>query len=181
MGDPRKPRKQYSTPRHPWMKTRIDEEKQLKKEYGFKNKKELWKVSSILKGFFERAKKYGASTTEQSIKENQQLIEKLMNLNLVKSGATLNDVLSIQLRDLLDRRLQTLVFKKQLARSISQARQFITHGHIRIGEKSITSPSYLVTLKEEALLNFKETSPMNNEMHPERVNNLEKNTGSKEA
>ena len=41
MGDPRKLRKKYYPPSHPWQKIRIDEEKILMKDYGFKNKKEF--------------------------------------------------------------------------------------------------------------------------------------------
>ena len=41
MGSPKKQRKKYSKPSHPWQKARIEEEKALKKEYSFKNKKEL--------------------------------------------------------------------------------------------------------------------------------------------
>ena len=39
MGDPKKARKKYSTPIHPWQKFRIDDEKAIIKEYGMKNKK----------------------------------------------------------------------------------------------------------------------------------------------
>ena len=42
MGSPKKPRKKYSTPSHPWQKIRIEEEKELLKEYGLKNKKEKY-------------------------------------------------------------------------------------------------------------------------------------------
>ncbi len=169
MGDPKKARKKYSTPRHPWEKTRIDEEKVLQKEYGFKNKKELWKVNSLLKNFFDRAKKYVAKETPQTTKEKQQLVEKLKSFNLIKDDAALDQILSIQLRDLLERRLQTLVFKKKLSHSMSQARQFIVHGHIKIAEKTITAPSYLVTLEEENQIKFSEASALANEDHPERV------------
>ena len=39
MGDPRKQRKKFSGPQHPWNKARIDEEKVLLTTYGLKNKK----------------------------------------------------------------------------------------------------------------------------------------------
>ena len=38
MGDPKKIRKSYRTPSHPWQKQRIVEEDELLKTYGIKNK-----------------------------------------------------------------------------------------------------------------------------------------------
>ena len=37
---------------------------------------------------------------------------------------------------------------------MKQARQFITHEHVAIGEKKITSPSYFVNVIEESKINF---------------------------
>lgn len=169
MGDPKKSRKKYSKPAHPWMKGRIDEERVLKKEYGFKNKKELWKVNSLLKSFYARAKKYVASSAAQSVKEQKQMTEKLKSLGLVQGDATLDQILSIQLKDLMERRLQTLVCRKNLARTVKQARQYIVHGHIKVAGKIITSPSYLVPLKEEGAITFSENSQLSKEDHPERA------------
>ena len=45
MGDPRKTRKKYDTPQHPWQKERMDQESVFLKEYGLKNKKEIWKMN----------------------------------------------------------------------------------------------------------------------------------------
>lgn len=168
MGDPKKARKQYSTPRHPWEKVRIDEEKALKKEYGFKNKKELWKSTTLLKNYFNRAKKIVSTSNNQAIVEQKQLLEKLKSFGLIQGDATLGDVLKITLKEILERRLQTIVFKKGLSKSIGQARQFIVHGHVKVGEKIITSPSYMVTLADENQLVFSEKSSLNNENHPER-------------
>jgi len=56
MGDPRKIRKKYQTPSHPWIKSRIDEEKVLTREFGTKNKKEIWKMETVLKNFKTQSK-----------------------------------------------------------------------------------------------------------------------------
>ncbi len=73
-------------------------------------------------------------------------------------------------KDVLERRLQTILFRKGLARTMSQSRQFITHRHVTIGPKEITSPSFLVTLEDESHLTFKDKSALANEDHPERRN-----------
>ena len=57
MGDPRRTRRKYAQPDHPWQKERIDEEKKLMKEYGFRNKTEIWKVGEFLRNATAQAKK----------------------------------------------------------------------------------------------------------------------------
>jgi len=169
MGDPKKPKKKYSTPTHPWEKTRIEEEKILVKEYGIKNKKELWKLESKLKNFKDQIKKLVSLTDEQAEKEKVQLMKKLHSLGLIKENAQPGDVLGLSLRDIMERRLQTIVFKKGLARSIKQSRQFIVHGHIFVGDKKVTVPNYLVKVTDESSLSFDPKSSLSDKMHPERI------------
>ena len=155
-------------PAHPWQKGRIDFEKNLVKEYGIKNKKELWKMDSFRKKFAIHAKKLIADTSEQGEKEKQQMIERLTKLGLIEHGAEIDDILSISLKDVLERRLETMVFRKELAHSVSQARQFIVHEHITVKGKKIKSPSYLVPRDEEDTIAFSVSSSLSDESHPER-------------
>ena len=62
--------------------------------------------------------------------------------------------MSLTIQDLLNRRLQTVVFKKGFARTINQARQFITHGHIAVNERKVTAPSYIVLKSETDKVNY---------------------------
>ena len=169
MGDPKKIRKKYSTPGHPWQKSRIDEEIALVKDYGFKNKKELWKMASVLKKFKQQIKRLTAQTGKQADTEKQQLLSKLQRLGLTKGVATADEILGLNIKDVVERRLQTIVFRKGLARSMKQARQMITHRHIAVGEKKITSPSYLVKTEEEEKIAFVAKSGFSNPDHPERA------------
>lgn len=168
MGDPKKLRKKYATPRHPWVKHNIDEEKKLMQEYALRNKKELLKVNTFLKKYKDIAKRLIAIKNVQGEKEKNQVLTKLQKLDLLPVGAELDQILSLELKNVLERRLQSVLFRKKMARSMNQARQFICHRHITLGEKEITSPSYLLSLEEEASLTFKNSSPLNSEEHPER-------------
>ncbi len=168
MGDPRKTRKKYKGPNHPWNKERLEEEKPLVKEYGLKNKKELWKMNSMMKNFSSQAKSLMASTGPQADKEKQQLLAKLVKLGLIDATQNLNDILSLTVRDILERRLQTQLYKKNLSRSMKQARQFITHDHVLVGGKVITSPAYILTVQEETALGFRDNSGLANPEHVER-------------
>ncbi|MBW2980217.1 30S ribosomal protein S4 [Candidatus Woesearchaeota archaeon] len=168
MGDIKKQKKKFYPPTHPWQKTRIEEERTLFKEYGLKNKREIWKMHSILKKFYAQAKKLTTTKTKQSEIERSQLLAKLYSLALLDKDSKLEDVLTITIKDIMNRRLQTLVFKKNLARSIKQARQFITHSHIFVGGKNMTRPSYLISRDEEVSINFRAKSSLSNPDHPER-------------
>ena len=77
------------------------------------------------------------------------LIEKLNRLGLLSGGVSLDDVLGLTLESIFERRLQTIVFKKGLVNTIKQARQFIIHGHVMIGNRKVVYPSYLVPKDEE--------------------------------
>lgn len=172
MGDPKKARKKYQTPGHPWRKERVVGEKELKREYGLPRNKEIWKNASALGAFKKQAKRLVTLATEQAGKEKEQMFTKLIKLGILKTTlneAQIDDVLSLSVRDVLERRLQTIVLKKGLARSMKQARQLITHEHIKIGDKKIKSPSYFVSIEEEANVRFAENSPLADENHPERI------------
>lgn len=169
MGDPRRIRKKYRTPNHPWERSRIEEETALVKEYGLKNKREVWKMRSVLKNYTMQAKRLIAAQGTQAEKEKAQLLARLQKYGLFQAGSSFDSVLNLQLRDILERRLQTQVYKKNLARSMSQSRQFIIHQHIMINSQKVTMPSYLVPIMEEHAISFSPRSTLSDKEHPERV------------
>ena len=176
MGDPRKTRKKFKGPEHPWQAWRIAEEKDLKNSYGLKNKREIWKHRSELRRINAQAKKLireKAKNNLQAIKEEKQLLDRLSKLGLVHEGATLADVLSIELKNFLDRRLQSIIYKQGLVMTPKQARQFIIHGHVFLNGKKLTVPSYIVAKGEEHLITFNPNSSVASDEHPERVKKLQ--------
>jgi small subunit ribosomal protein S4 len=169
MGDPKKARKKYTKPSHPWQRMRIEKEREIRKIYGVRIKKEIWKMDSLRKNFTDRVKALVAGTTEQHRKEREQIVQRLVKLGLVSPTSKFDDILGLTLEDIMGRRLQTLVWKKGLAKTAEQARQFITHGHITVAGKRVTSPSHIVTLAEESQIAFLQTSALADPEHPERI------------
>ncbi len=159
MGDPRKPRKKWIGPKHPWRKERLMHEMRLVGEYGLRNKRELWIAQTIIRKFRHQARSLLAVPKEIREKAEKALLHRLYVLGLLPENATLDDVLSLSVEDLLERRLQTIVYRKGLAKTIYQARQLIVHGHIAIGGRRVTAPGYLVTRDEEDLIDYAPTSP----------------------
>ncbi len=177
MGDPKKLKKKYSAPPHPWQASRILEEREIIEGYGLKNKKEIWKATSFLRKIKNQAKILIASTSQQGKKEEQQLLQKLQKLNLLTKESRIEDVLNLQTNNILDRRLQTQVFKQGLARTPRQSRQFIKHGHISVSGHGVNIPSYLLNSEEESQITFSPSSAFKDEEHPERK--IEKKEKSK--
>ena len=159
MGDPRRLRKRYSTPRHPYEKDRIEEEGKLVKDYGLKNKREIWRAEAVVRKYRTLARKLQADRSDASNQRKQELMAKLTAIKMVGEGATLDDVLGLTVIDLLERRLQTRVFKKGLARTPKQARQFIVHGIIKIDGRKMTVPGYPVKEKEESGIGYYGKAP----------------------
>ncbi len=169
MGDPRRIKSKYSGPGHPWQRVRLEEERILSREYGLATKRELWKANSKMKNFAAQAKKLIALRTPQAEIETKQLLDRVARYGLLSATAKLNDVLTLTVRDLLNRRLQTIVYKKGYARTPRQARQYIVHEHVLVGEKKVSAPSYLVPIADEPSISFVSNSSLASPEHPERA------------
>ena|SRR3989338_9399010 len=182
MGDPRKQRKKFEKPSHPWQKERIDEERKFVERYGLAKKKELWKALSILKSMKQQAKLLvGKRGDVQAEKESKDFLAKLYSLKLIEKDSKLEAVLELKPQAILDRRLQTLLVQQGLAKSIKQARQFIVHGHVTVKGKQMDVPSYLVLRDEESALGFTPNSSLNDPEHPERKVDEKKKGGKEET
>ena len=159
MGDPKKPRKKWEGPKHPWIKERLEREIELVGRFGLKNKKELWKAETMARKLRHRARALLALPEDLRQEQMKSLLERLYQMGLVERDATLDDILGLTAAHILERRLQTIVYKKGLAKTIYQARQLIVHGHIAIGGRRVTSPGYLVRRDEEDLVDYAPGSP----------------------
>jgi small subunit ribosomal protein S4 len=173
MGDPKFLRRTYDTPKHPWEATRMEEERKFLVKYGLKNKRELWKAQSILRGFRRQARDLQArlrAGEEQAKRETDGLLGRLTRLGILAAGSpTLDDVLALGIDDVLGRRYEWIVFRRGLAPTPKGARQLIVHGHLSIGEHRMTRPGYLVLASEEPLIVYAPTSPIGGDDHPLRV------------
>ncbi|VVC02131.1 30S ribosomal protein S4 [uncultured archaeon] len=148
MGDPRKLRNTYESPRKVWDADRIKKEGKLTTDYGLKNTREIWITLNRLKKARRDAMKY-LSLGEAAEEKAKPLMNRLVRLGIISQDAKPDDILSLSVENFLDRRLQTRVMKKGLARTARQARQLITHGFIAVKGKRVTIPSYVVSVDED--------------------------------
>jgi small subunit ribosomal protein S4 len=166
MGDPKKQRKKFDTPRFPWQTDALETELKLLGQYGLRNKREIWRHKTLLSKYRGIGRSLLGMSVEERRRQEKQLLDRLHRLGILPDEAALDDVLDMTLENILERRLQTLVFHKGLARSIQQARQLITHGHIAIKGRRVSTPSYLVLKDEETKITYTPKSPLTNPDHP---------------
>ena len=164
----------FSRPLKPWSKKRIEAEGALLQEYGLRRSKELWRAEAILGEWRHRARKLAA---HKDAEQEKVLIKKLQKFGLVKENGTLDSILQLQTPDLLNRRLQTLVFRKGFAQTHNQARQFIVHGHVAINGTRQKWPSTLVTKDDEEKITFY----ANSKVRPEKMKQVAKEVQAEKA
>jgi small subunit ribosomal protein S4 len=169
MGDPKKPRKKYETTKFPWQTDTLQTELRLIGEYGLRNKKEFWHHRTMISNFRGVARSLLGMPSEERKKQEKQLLNRLYRLGVLPKDAELDDVLDLTVEAILERRFQSLVFRKGLAKSMHQARQFIVHGHVAIDRKRVSSPGYLVLRDDEAKIGYAPTSPLSGSDHPIRA------------
>ena len=168
MGDPKKQRKKFQTPRFAWRKDVLQEELKLLGQYGLRNKHELWRLKTTLSKTRGIARSLIGKPTEERVKMENELLTKLKKRGILQETAVLDNVLDLSIEDLLERRLQTIIFRKGLTRTVFQSRQLITHGHVTIGDRRITIPGYIVSKEEEGKITYNPQSVVSKETHPLR-------------
>ncbi|MBU3957876.1 MAG: 30S ribosomal protein S4 [Nanoarchaeota archaeon] len=147
----------FEKPLKPWDRTRLESEREILSAYGLRRKQEIWKVESILRVFRKTARELEAKKDKA---KEEMFLNRIRKLGLVSNSAVLDDVLALEAGGILDRRLQTIVFRKGLASTLKQARQYITHGHITVGGRRSTWPSLIVDAEKEKTVAFHEKSEM---------------------
>jgi small subunit ribosomal protein S4 len=168
VGDPKRQRKKYETPRFLWRKDILQEELKLLGQYGLRNKHELWRHKTMLSKFRGIARSLIGKTAEERTKMENELLTRLKKLGVLQETAALDNVLDLTIEDLLERRLQTIVLRKNLTKTIYQSRQLITHGHIIIGNRRVTIPSYIVSREDEKQITYAPQSALANPTHSTR-------------
>jgi small subunit ribosomal protein S4 len=149
MGDIKRKRKLFSRPKKLFDRVRMDEENILVERYGLKNKREIWKAKSQISKLRRRAKQLIASDS----KVQQEFFDKLIKMGFAVKD--ISDVLALTEEDLLERRLQTFVFKKKLSNTPKQARQFIVHKYVLVKGKTVNTPSFWITKDLEGEISLK--------------------------
>merc|ERR1712078_172429 len=149
-------------PRRSYDKERLDAELKLIGTYGLKNKREIWRVGLVLSKV--RAVARQLLTLEerdpQRVFQGQALMRRMIRYGILdEDKQRLDYVLALKIEDFMERRLQTLVFKRGLAKSIHHARVLIRQKHIRVGRQIVDIPSFMVRVESQPHIDFSVSSP----------------------
>ena len=82
---------------------------------------------------------------------NERQFRNVYRTAIKKKGNTTENLVGI-----LERRLDTVIYRAKFAPTVFSARQLINHGHFRVNKKKVNISSYLV--KEEDLIEVKDKS-----------------------
>lgn len=154
MGDPPRLRNKYSRPKRLWDMDRLEEEKGLKKTYGLKNMREIWIALAVLKKYRREARRLLSITEEERKSDAEKILARMNRMGILGKDTKLDDILSLHAKDILERRLQTLVLRKGMAHTVQQSRQLITHGYIQINDRRVSAPGYMVEKGEEESIRY---------------------------
>merc|ERR1711868_220568 len=154
--------KKSKPPRRPFEKERLDAELKLIGQYGLKNKREIWRVRLALAKIRATARTLLTKDDKdpQRIFEGQALMRRMIRYGILdEDKQRLDYVLGLKIENFMERRLQTLVFKRGLAKSIHHARVLIRQRHIRVGRQIVNVPSFMVRVESQPHIEFAMNSP----------------------
>ena len=103
----------------------------------------------------QRKSGYGLQLQEkQKLRFNYGLSERQMRL-LIKDARRSRDSAGVKLAELLERRLDNVVFRAGFANSIPAARQLVNHGHVLVNGRRVDIPSFRTRIGEVISLSAK--------------------------
>merc|ERR1711937_1053615 len=155
--------KTFKKPRRPFEKERLDAELKIVGEYGLRNKRELWRIQMVLSKLRKTARELLTLPDDdpKRIFDSNALMRRMYKYGFLDETQTkLDYVLALTAQDVLERRLQTLVFKLGLAKSTHHARVLIKQRHIRVRKQVVNVPSYIVRLDSQKHIDFSLKSPL---------------------
>jgi small subunit ribosomal protein S4 len=116
---------------------------------------------------FKRVSEYGKQLAEkQKVKEMYGMREKQFRRFYHLASTATQGAPGENLLNLLERRVDNVVYRLKMATTRAQARQMIVHGHITLNGKKVTSPSCFVNVNDVISLT---NSALNNSTLLEQV------------
>lgn len=102
-----------------------------------------------------RLSDYGLQLREkQKAKRMYGILEKQFN-RYFKAASKVKGATGLSLMEFLERRLDNVVYRLGFVKSRTQARQMVSHGHIRVDDRKVTMPSFPVKVGQTIAISDK--------------------------
>jgi len=152
----------FRKPKRAFEKERLSNELKVVGTYGLKNKREYWRVQYALAKIRSAARNLMTLSSDdpRRVFQGEALLRRMTRLGvLTDDERKLDYILGLLPAQFMERRLQTKVFKSQLASSYHHARVLIRQRHIRVGNQICNIPSFMVRVDSEKQIDFATQSP----------------------
>jgi len=137
-----------------WQGTRIADELKLKKDFGLKNNREIWRAEAFVRNARQQARKLIGKKNDEAEARKKLLLGRLVRLGIISKDTTLADILAINVKNVLSRRLQTILREKGVAKTLKEARQMIIHGQVKYCGRKHTIPGTIVPTEFENTISY---------------------------
>ena len=128
-----------------------------------KNKREVWRVQITLAKLRKAARELLTldENDPRRLFEGSALMKRMYKYGLLNENENkLDYILGLTIHRFMDRRLQTLVYRKGLANSVHQARVLIRQRHIRLGKNLTNVPSVMIRMDQEKNIDYTANSSL---------------------
>ena len=126
-------------------------------ETGVELKKRPYGPGPHAKDKKKKPSEYGKQLIEkQKLRETYGVSERQFQRLFLMAKSTKGAVTGVVFMQILESRLDNLVYRMGFARTRRQARQLVNHGHILVNDKKVDIPSYLVNVGD--VIAVRETS-----------------------
>eukprot|EP00827_Trimyema_finlayi_P004802 TRINITY_DN48_c0_g1_i2.p1 TRINITY_DN48_c0_g1~~TRINITY_DN48_c0_g1_i2.p1 ORF type:complete len:173 (+),score=75.08 TRINITY_DN48_c0_g1_i2:48-521(+) len=126
------------------------------------NKAEVWRVQLTLAKLRKAARELLTlpENDPRRIFQGHALMRRMFRFGLLEENENkLDFILGLTIHKFMDKRLQTVVYKKGLASSVHHSRIRIRQRHIKVGKNLVNSPQFMVRQDQEKNIDFAPTSP----------------------
>lgn len=155
----------FRKPKRPFEKERLSNEMEIIGRFGLKNKREVWRVMYALAKIRAAARHLLTldEKDETRIFQGEAMLRRMRRMGLLgENEQKLDYVLGLTTHKFMERRLQTKVFKGEIAKSYHHARVLIRQRHIRVGAQICDVPSFMVRVDSEKHVDMAQTSSYSN-------------------
>merc|ERR1712224_1114683 len=122
-----------------------------------KNKRELYRINVALSKIRKAARVLLTYPEKdpRRLFQGDALLRRMVRYGLLdQTKQQLDYVLALTTDTFLSRRLQTMVYKLGFSKSIHHARLLIRQRHIRVGKQVVNSPSFMVRIDSQKLIDY---------------------------